>query len=455
MLIRRNPKIPEAYLDEFILKQTDLIKSRVRLFCVLTIAIFFSVTLLTFIITPEEFRPAELPVWAVIIIGSLSVFHFTGRTRTLKITKLNAYLFIAILLLCLTYLCILYYEYINVTPALYLFLLFMVTFTIPFEPLEIVPLSLLHLGAYSFLFSHIKGYYIFPGILPDLKVELCIDGITLITMGAILSFIVRRKEAARDMENFILLKEVEEKNSQMCKELELATRIHKTLIPHSISTDMVDVAVMYLPMYYIGGDYARFHFIDKDRLLFIICDVTGHGVSAALLVNRLHTEFERLARDGKEPGILLKELNDFITDDFGEINMFLSAFCGLLDFTKMKLLYSNHGHPDQYIYRITGHNVQRLSSQTSLLGLPLIDKDVHQHVIDFSMGDKILLFTDGVLETRNKNGESYDEARLENFIKKQISLSANQFNQALLDELNGFKDKVFADDIFILSIHVK
>lgn len=450
-----NPKIPENYLNEFISKQTALIKNRIRLFCILTIVIFSFASLLAYITTPSEFKPEELPVSAIVILGSLLVFYFIGRTNTIKIAKFNVYLFIAILLLCLTYLCVLYCGYINITPALYLFLLFMVTFTIPLGPLEIVPLSLMHLAAYSFLFNYIKVHYAFPDILPDLKAARYIDGITLIAMGTILSFVVRKKETARDAENFILLKEVEEKNSQMRRELELATRIHKTLIPHSISTDMVDVAVMYLPMYYIGGDYARFHFIDKDRLLFIICDVTGHGVSAALLVNRLHTEFERLARDGKAPGILLKELNDFITEDFGEINMFLSAFCGLLDFNKMKLLYSNHGHPDQYIYRITGSDIQRLSSQSSLLGLPLVDKDVHQHAIDFSRGDKILLFTDGVLEARNKDGECYDEVKLESFIKRERSLSANQFNQALLDELNSFKGRTFTDDIFILSIHVK
>jgi sigma-B regulation protein RsbU (phosphoserine phosphatase) len=274
-------------------------------------------------------------------------------------------------------------------------------------------------------------------------------------MGAILSFAVRKKEAARDVENFVLLKKIEEKNEQMRRELELATRIHKTLIPHSVSTDMVDVAVMYLPMYYIGGDYAKFHSIDKDRFLFVICDVTGHGVSAALLVNRLHTEFERLVRDGKEPGALLKELNDFITKDFGEINMFLSAFCGLLDFKTMKLLYSNHGHPDQYIYRVTKSDIQRLSSDASLLGLPIADENTYQHAVSFSKGDKILLFTDGVLDARNKDGESYGEARLEGFIKSRHALDTGRLNQSLVDELNSFKDGPFTDDIFILSIHIK
>ena len=56
-----------------------------------------------------------------------------------------------------------------------------------------------------------------------------------------------------------------------------------------------------------GGDYARFQFINKNKLIFIICGVTGRGVSAALLVNAFNTEFERLAREGKTPGVLFKK----------------------------------------------------------------------------------------------------------------------------------------------------
>ena len=106
----------------------------------------------------------------------------------------------------------------------------------------------------------------------------------------------------------------------------------------------------YLPVYYIGGDYTKFNFLEKDKLIFIITDVTGHGVPAALLVNRIHSEYERLAKEGYSPGELLRELNKFIEEDFGSSGMYLSAFCGLLDFKKMKLTYSNYGHPSQLLF---------------------------------------------------------------------------------------------------------
>jgi sigma-B regulation protein RsbU (phosphoserine phosphatase) len=208
-------------------------------------------------------------------------------------------------------------------------------------------------------------------------------------------------------------------------------------------------------MYYIGGDYAKFQFVDNDRLIFVIADVTGHGVSAALMVNRLHTEVELLIREGRSPGALLNELNDLIMKQFSGINIFLSAFAGLLDFKNMQLAYSNHGHPAQYIYHIRKSTVTRLSSQTTLLGLPNSEGKTYEHLLDFDKGDKILLFTDGVIEAKNKTAEPYGAERLERFIAENYTLGVEEFNQQLLNNLSNFKQGNFQDDIFILNIHAK
>jgi len=270
-------------------------------------------------------------------------------------------------------------------------------------------------------------------------------------------YIVTSRERKRELENFIILKEVEKKNEQMHKELELATHVHNRLVPHSVSTDRADIAVTYRPMYYIGGDYAKFHFIDKDRLLFIICDVTGHGVSAALLVNAFNSEFERLVRTGKEPGTLLKELDRFIVEEFAETNMYLTAFCGLLDYGNKKFRYSSYGHPPQYIYRASDSDIKRVAAQTSMLGLPIEDEEIYQNEIPFYKGDQLLLFTDGVVEAKSRAGAEYGNERLEAFIRKNQFTQAELFNEELLAELGTFSgtDEGFKDDILVLNIRVK
>ncbi|MFC1577117.1 PP2C family protein-serine/threonine phosphatase [Candidatus Omnitrophota bacterium] len=444
--------VPENYKAAFLSEQTDLIKSRVGLLCVLSVGLYFLGTIIGFLMAPLEFDAAEINFWILLLAGAAAVLYLNKKIRTMRAAKLNAYFFTALLLAILTNLNIIYHQYIDISSTLYIFLLFLAAFTIPWDPWEVSIITALHMLAYTFLFFFAKRYF------PETMIRQSswyLDGIMFLFLGSIFCAVIRKKEASRDIENFVLLKQVEAKSSQMQKELELATRIHKTLIPRSVSTNVADIAVTYLPIYYMGGDYAKFHFIDKNRLIFIICDVTGHGVSAALLVNRIHSEFERLVKDGKEPGALLNELNGFIKREFKGVHMYLSAFCGLLNFTKRELVYSNHGHPTQYIYRITRSEIHPLSSQGGLLGLPLEDEGIHQHRIEFGRGDRILLFTDGVTETRNADDLEYGEESLKGFISRNHDMPADIFNRKLMDELQAFRHGDFKDDIFVLNIHIK
>ncbi|MFC1576543.1 PP2C family protein-serine/threonine phosphatase [Candidatus Omnitrophota bacterium] len=448
-------KVPKEHMAEFLAKETELIQSRVRLLSGLAIGIYLFVSLSSLVLAPDEFRPAEIPLGVFLVLGGFLILYLNNRAKSVSFAKLNAYLFTALLLIILSKVTIIYYEYVGVSASIFLFTLFLIVFTLPWNSFDVIPITLMHILAYTFLFVYSRQY-LPEGVSLAFDSRVFADGLVFLGMGFVLCLVIRKKETQRDIENFVLLKEVETKSNQMKKELELATRIHKTLIPKSISTDLVDVAVMYLPMYYIGGDYAKFHFIDKDKLIFIICDVTGHGVSAALLVNRIHTEFERLVQKHGEPGMLLKDLNDFIRKDFAGINMYLSAFCCLLDFTKKKLIYANYGHPDQYIYRVTKSDVEGLSSHAGLLGLFEKADEPYQHEITFANGDQILLFTDGVIETSGKDNIDYGQKSLENFIRKNYSLGVGPFNQKLMDELGAFvEEKGFRDDIFMLNIKVK
>ena len=189
--------------------------------------------------------------------------------------------------------------------------------------------------------------------------------------------------------------------------------------------------------------------------MFIICDVTGHGVSAALLVNRLHIEFERLVKKDREPGELLKELNDFIIKEFEVSNMYLSAFCGLADLHEMKLVYSNNGHPNQYMYKTNESRLISMPAQKSLLGLATEKDKMLQDEVPLDHGDRIVLFTDGLTEIKSRNGEEYAKEKLENLILDNTSLNAKSFNCQLLREIKSFKWGAFKDDVFLMNILIK
>lgn len=446
-------KVPDKYLDEYISKQTGFIKSRVHFFCLLSISIYFAAVFLWFLLYPKEVTYLELSGGMFLIASGAVILLLNARATGLKQAKLNAYFFTVLLLALIGKFGVEYGDSPMVISSTIMFTLFLVSTIIPWTPIEVAGIGVLHLLAFSISFSYVR---IMTHVSPRIfSMEMYFDGMIFILMGVVLCVVIRRKETRRDRANFVLLKEVEEKSDEMGKELEIATRVHKTIIPGPIETDKVEIAVDYLPMYYIGGDYAKYEFMSGDRLMFILTDVTGHGVSAALLVNRIHAEFERLVKEDTPPGYLLKSLNGFITKDFADVDMYLSAFCGLLDFRKMRLAYSNYGHPPQYICGEKDGAIHDMASQTGLLGLPMEDDGTYQSEIEVETGDKILLFTDGILETNGANAEEYGAERIKAFLKENRALPQQEFNRRILEDLNAFKEGQFRDDICLMSLDVK
>jgi serine phosphatase RsbU (regulator of sigma subunit) len=446
--------VPKAYQAEYADDLKNQIRIRTQLLCVLTISLYLAGSLLSYLFIPDTFRPEEIGFIMLIVASAALILFLSGRTATLTSAKANVFFFIVVMLFILTKSNLLYPHYFYFSSSVYLFVLFLLSFTIPWVPLEILPITIMVMGSYSVLYFIIrKGSP--EALIPDVAIYDYISGLILLLLGGVLSSTVRRKDMLREIQNFNYFKQIQEKQQQMTGELELATRVHRTLIPRSFTHKLVDVAITYLPMNYIGGDYAKFHFIDGKKLVFMICDVTGHGVSAALLVNRIHTEFERLTREHTTPGELLDKLNEFIISDFGGTEMYLSAFCGMLDFGSMKLFYSNHGHPPQYLYRMNSSGILPLPSQEPILGVQVSDSKGVQSELDFTEGDKLILFTDGVTENRSASGEEFGTDRLEDFISARHSLKAADFSKTLAEELKRFNNNTLSDDILILTLDLK
>ena len=262
---------------------------------------------------------------------------------------------------------------------------------------------------------------------------------------------------ARDISNIFKIEasiKKQEKRAEM--ELALTARVHSTLIPPNFENDRISIAINYLPVSGVGGDYTNYKILSDGNIIFTICDVTGHGVPAALLVNRLDSEFERLAKVKTKPGHLLNKFNNFIKENFEGTRMFLSAFCGFLNFATMKLTYSNYGHPPQFLFQAKGSSIISLSAQTHLVGLLHQKPSINfEDVIDIEPGDRIICFTDGVVEADRAEKEMFGYERLKDFISKNTLLSNSDFNEKLIQEAKDFSINGFDDDICVLSIDLK
>ncbi len=258
---------------------------------------------------------------------------------------------------------------------------------------------------------------------------------------------------ARDITERVEMEEtLHKQHLTIARELEVATRVHETLIPQNLKTASFDLALTYRPVSSMGGDYANYSY-RPNRLLFIISDVTGHGVPAALLVNRLDSEFKRLAVESIEPGELMQQLESFIEHQFRGTQMYLSAFCGLLELDTGRLTYSNYGHLPQIVFHAQENRIELLEAQTTLLGIPMERGNApFQDETIIANKSRIFLFTDGVTETKGPEEELFGYERLQNSILKNSSLPPEEFNNHLLEELDAFKNDEFVDDIFMFHL---
>ncbi len=420
---------------------------RINLFCYIAITAFFIELVAGLTFFKHVLSQKDLPGVIGGIGFSIVLLLTSGFSESLTFHRIRAAVFTMLLILIDILAAPTHPELIiHMGITLVLFSFFVGILLLPWTAKETAAL-----GAFT-LVNFIWVYLVSDTYINN---EIFVINIAILTVAIGIGIIAKRTESILRKRNFLSKAEIEEKNAIMMKELEVARKIQRSIIPHSVQSDLADIAVTYQPMFYMGGDYAKFSFIDKDKLMFIMADITGHGVSSALLVNRIHTEIERMLREKPLPGELLKSLGRFIDEDFGKMGFYLTAFCGMLDFSKSKLIYSNHGHPSQILVQSRDNNILLMDSQTFLMGIGMADEKVYNTEVSFQKGDRLILFTDGIIEARDIDGELFGYENLKVFAKDNIGMDVVEFNDRLLERINTFGLDKQTDDIFILTIQTK
>lgn len=439
--------IPEKFKEEYKNELKRTLSQRINLFCYIAISVFSLEFIVALIFFRTLLSAKDMPGILGGIFFSLALLSTGKFARKLITQKIRGMVFSSLIISIAILAAAAHPDVIaNLGITLVLIAFFVSTLLLPWNVIESAVIGAYTLMTFAGVYQMTNTY---------VNVEIFGINLTLLIVATLICMIVKRSEGIMRQKDFALKKEVEEKSRILMEELELANKIHGGLMPKSISTDLVDVAVNYRPMLYMGGDYAKFHFLDKDRLFFMISDITGHGVSAALLVNRIHTEIENLIREGLMPGEVLRRLDNFIKSDFGKMGIFLSGFCGVLDFSSNKLVYSNYGHPPQILFQKSNKKIVFMESQTFLMGIGMETSDVYEVKINFARGDRIFLFTDGIVESKNPAGEEFGYERLKSFISEKSELDVARLNEELMAVVKDFQAGTQGDDIFLLSIQIK
>jgi phosphoserine phosphatase RsbU/P len=229
-----------------------------------------------------------------------------------------------------------------------------------------------------------------------------------------------------------------------------AREIQKSLLP-SVLPQIAgyDIAAVTQPMHFIGGDYYNIVSINETQTAFCIADVAGKGLPGALLMSNLQAALKPLIREDVQPNELCNRLNRTLCDIM-PANKFISFFYGVLDGESRKLTFCNAGHNPPLLVRTNGTSCE-LAASGAILG-QFANWQYSQTELELSAGDKLLLFTDGLVEAFNENGEPFGEERLIHLLRSQGTSGAAAMQDALLREVSSHCGGKFQDDATLIVL---
>lgn len=241
--------------------------------------------------------------------------------------------------------------------------------------------------------------------------------------------------AAVKIENALLFEEslVKEK---MEKELAMAADIQQGLLPtKSPDLDNYQIVGTNIPCYQVGGDYYDFIDIDQDRIGVVIADVSGKGVSSALLMTSLRAALRSEINPSYDIEKMATKLNDFVHSSSASNSFISFCYCELNKKTG-EIRYVNSGHNPPIIID-KKKNIQHLETCGLCLGMfPAIEYESKK--ISLNAGDTVLLYTDGFTEGRNLANEEFSEEGLINLLKKHTKSNAPELMDTICTELKTF-----------------
>lgn len=251
-------------------------------------------------------------------------------------------------------------------------------------------------------------------------------------------------------------KEIQAHQEMIARDLKIATQVQQSLVPRPFIHPHLEVDVRHLPMIGVGGDFSDIYFDGHDWLYLSLIDVTGHGIPAALLVNRMSSEIRRLVREHPQPNALLHQFNSFVVDAFAGTGMFLTMFTCMIQLSSGHVTFSGSAHPAAVLWRHGSKNFERLDSQNPIIGFDHIPlKQFKQSTVQVHPGDRLLLYTDGITEAESVNGGQLGIRGLLGFLKPVITHSAEAIGASLIEDIKGWSKKPLRDDIYLLTAGVR
>lgn len=238
------------------------------------------------------------------------------------------------------------------------------------------------------------------------------------------------------------------------REMQMARETQRALLPSEFppfpERKEFDLHAVSQPALHVAGDFFDYFLVNPKTLCIVIADVSGKGMSAALVMAVTRTIIRDLAKNGTSPADILRETNERLLESQRGL-AFVTVFLGFYQIANGRLVFANGGHPPPWL--VTRHGqVQSMGEATGTI-IGMLEQQVWRNAeLRLQPGETLLLYTDGFPEARSSTGEFYGSGRIRNFLGAHAQASPAALCDAVVREVCQFQQNNLADDLTLLAL---
>ncbi len=250
-----------------------------------------------------------------------------------------------------------------------------------------------------------------------------------------------------------------DKKARLASELDVAQSIQRRFTPHDKpSIPRINLKGAYFPAFEVGGDYLDYFQTDNGNWVIVIADVSGKGIPAALVMTMLRSTFRAEARYEHSAKKLMCAVNDLMIKDLDD-KSFVTALCLMIDKEGKTMSYARAGHPPLLLQLGKGGGKPfPLSPKGLALGLvsgEIFSSMIEEMQVELGMGDRFLIYTDGLLDAMDQDRKFYGIDRLTKVITGEHVHEPEKILKKILDDVRVFtRNEPYHDDLTLLEMEV-
>ena len=247
---------------------------------------------------------------------------------------------------------------------------------------------------------------------------------------------------------------LEKRQMEIEAELSLAARVQQSLAPRSLVWNNLAVEAYYGPARIIGGDFGVIYSQGDEFLNIVMCDVSGHGIGSALVANRIYSETLHQLERNNDPGTMLQRLHNFVYDHLAADGFCFTMAAARFSHNGRRVTFAAAGHPPAMI--VSDGILRMLDSQNGILGcLADTTPSDSANEIDFATGDRLVLYTDGLVEVFNQSHEMLGVKGLVKLVRESATQPLHRMKQVILDGVATWTRGPIADDMSLMIIELR